>query len=171
MAADVTDIDELLKLAKTVGPHICILKIHLDIVDLYSEAQIEELKAIANRQNFLIMEDRQADLWFFIFHLNSSNYSPLNSSDYRKLADIGNTVKLQFNQISKYAKLVTVHTLPGFGVLDAIQKAENYKSNYGVFLIAELSCQNNFINVDYTKSKYVIKCAQFFFFVARHSKF
>lgn len=71
---------------------------------------------------------------------------------FRKLADIGNTVRLQFNQISKWANLVTVHSIPGFGVLEAIKNAETFNENFGVFLIAELSCKENLITPDYTKS-------------------
>ncbi len=58
LAADVTDIHELLRLADEVGPYICIFKIHLDIVESYSEKERDELKNIATRHNFMIMEDR-----------------------------------------------------------------------------------------------------------------
>lgn len=71
---------------------------------------------------------------------------------FRKLADIGNTVQLQFNKISKWANLVTVHSLPGFGVLEAIKSAETFNCDFGVFLVAELSSKQNLINADYTKS-------------------
>ncbi|XP_065207810.1 uridine 5'-monophosphate synthase-like [Planococcus citri] len=126
VAADVTDMNAILKLADEVGPHICIFKVHLDIVNSYSDKQLEELKSKAVRYNFLLMEDR-------------------------KLADIGNTVRLQFNQISKWANLVTVHSIPGFGVLEAIKNAETFNENFGVFLIAELSSKDNLITPDYTK--------------------
>lgn len=58
VAADVTDINELLKLANEVGPYICILKVHMDIVENYSEKERDELKNIAIRHNFIVMEDR-----------------------------------------------------------------------------------------------------------------
>ncbi len=79
---------------------------------------------------------------------------PLLQLTFRKLADIGNTVRMQFNQISKWANLVTVHAIPGFGVLEAIRTAESYHSDFGIFLIAELSSENNLITPDYTKSTF-----------------
>lgn len=59
---------------------------------------------------------------------------------------------MQFNQLSKWANLVTVHSIAGFGVLEAIKIAEKFQSNIGVFLIAELSSQDNLISTDYSKS-------------------
>lgn len=59
---------------------------------------------------------------------------------------------MQFNQISKWANLITVHSIPGFGVLEAIKNAENFNLDVGVFLVAELSSENNLITPDYTKS-------------------
>ena len=71
----------------------------------------------------------------------------------RKLADIGNTVRMQFNQLSKWAMLVTAHSVSGFGILEGIKNAESYSPNMGVFLIAELSSKSNLITPDYKKSK------------------
>lgn len=53
-----TNVEKLLKLANEVGPHICIFKIHADIIDDFAEKEKEELKNIAQRHNFMIMEDR-----------------------------------------------------------------------------------------------------------------
>ena len=58
VAADVTQIDRLLVLADELGPFICVLKIHSDIIECYSNKDREELKNLAARHNFLIMEDR-----------------------------------------------------------------------------------------------------------------
>lgn len=58
LAANVTDMDQLLKLANIVGKHICILKVHVDILESFSKTQRDELKNIAKHHNFLIMEDR-----------------------------------------------------------------------------------------------------------------
>lgn len=58
VAADVSQIDKLLVLADELGPYICILKIHSDIIECYSDRDREELKNLAVRHNFLIMEDR-----------------------------------------------------------------------------------------------------------------
>jgi uridine monophosphate synthetase len=45
---------------------------------------------------------------------------------YRKFADIGNTVALQYTKglfrIADWADLVTVHALPGEGILQALEQ-------------------------------------------------
>lgn len=58
LAADVVDIKKILQLADEVGPLVCIFKIHADIIENYSEKERDELKNIAIRHNFMIMEDR-----------------------------------------------------------------------------------------------------------------
>ena len=85
----------------------------------------------------------------------------MNNFFNRKLADIGNTVRMQFNQLSKWSTLVTAHSISGFGILEGIKNAEKYASNVGVFLIAELSSKNNLITPDYKKSKHNWKYISF----------
>lgn len=100
LAADLTDATEILNLAEKVGPYICALKTHIDIVEDFNINLIAPLKEVANRHNFVLFEDR-------------------------KFADIGNTVQLQYSKglykISSWASLVTAHSVFGKGVLDAIQ--------------------------------------------------
>lgn len=128
VAADVTDVQKLLDIAESIGPFICILKTHVDILTNYTPAFQNQLKQIAARHNFLVLEDR-------------------------KFADIGNTVKLQYSQgiynIGSWADLVTVHSLPGPGVLTAIKESiEN--NERGVFLLAEMSSAENLITNSYS---------------------
>ncbi|XP_062713377.1 uncharacterized protein LOC134290292 [Aedes albopictus] len=79
-----------------VGPYICVLKTHVDIVQDFSDNFVKSLQPLAKKHNFMLMEDR-------------------------KFADIGNTVALQYGRglfkISSWADLVTVHSLPGQGLL------------------------------------------------------
>uniref|UniRef100_A0AAR5QCB6 Uridine 5'-monophosphate synthase n=1 Tax=Dendroctonus ponderosae TaxID=77166 RepID=A0AAR5QCB6_DENPD len=130
LAADLTDATEILNLAEKVGPYICALKTHIDIVDDFSINLIDPLKEIANRHNFILFEDR-------------------------KFADIGNTVQLQYSKglykISSWASLVTAHSVFGKGVLDAIQGAPGSEEK-GVFLLAEASATGSLITDAYTKS-------------------
>ncbi|XP_050424890.1 uridine 5'-monophosphate synthase [Adelges cooleyi] len=129
VAADVESADQLLKIAEQVAPHICILKTHIDAVIGVTESTIKHLQQLAKQYNFLIMEDR-------------------------KMADIGNTVKLQYKKLVKWADLVTVHSVSGGlmlkGILEEVQQTDLLDKR-GVFIIAELSCEGNLISQQYTK--------------------
>lgn len=131
LAADLTKSDEILDIVESVGPYICLLKTHVDIIEDFSESFVTALQALAQKHNFLIMEDR-------------------------KFADIGNTVALQYSKgvyrISNWADLVTAHSLPGEGVLKGLKGAASVATARGAFLLAEMSCEGNLITVDYRKA-------------------
>lgn len=130
LAADMTKTDEILNLAKFAGPHICILKLHVDIIEDFNQEFINTLKSLSKMHNFLLMEDR-------------------------KFADIGNTVALQYTsglfRISEWADLVTAHSLPGHNVLKGLKcRLGELVKNRGVFLLAEMSSTGTLINSSYT---------------------
>lgn len=128
LAADLTKSDEIFNLVQSVGPYICLLKTHVDIVEDFNESFVKTLQALAQKHNFLIMEDR-------------------------KFADIGNTVALQYSKgiyrISSWADLVTVHSLPGDGILKGLKESVSQSPARGVFLLAEMSSEGNLISSDY----------------------
>lgn len=95
-------------MADLTGPHICILKTHIDIVDDFDHAKVAQLVELSRRHNFLIFEDR-------------------------KFADIGNTVKSQYTQgvykISSWAHIVNSHSICGSASL------KGFKTVFAVFLL------------------------------------
>ncbi|XP_055543490.1 uridine 5'-monophosphate synthase [Wyeomyia smithii] len=130
LAADLTNSEEILNLVERVGPYICLLKTHIDIVEDFSENFVKSLQSLAKKHNFMIMEDR-------------------------KFADIGNTVSLQYAsgpfKISTWADLVTVHSLPGQGILKGLKSVLNdVTQERGAFLLAEMSSQGNLVTPQYT---------------------
>lgn len=127
VAADVTTKAELLELADTVGPEICLLKTHADIITDWDENTGKALTEVARRHNFMVFEDR-------------------------KFADIGNTVLHQVSggvhSISQWADIVNAHAVPGPGIISALARAshnadENCSKPLGLILLAEMSSKGN----------------------------
>lgn len=129
VAADVGTAAQVLVLADKVGPEICALKIHADIIEDFSMQMIEELRSLAEKHRFLIIEDR-------------------------KFADIGSTVQRQYisgvHRIVEWADLVTMHPIAGPASVKALKDAaQDYER--GVLLIAELSSEGQLIDDTYMK--------------------
>ncbi|MCI0382592.1 MAG: orotidine-5'-phosphate decarboxylase [Chlamydiae bacterium] len=129
LAADVTTKKQLLSLADKVGPEICILKTHIDIIEDFSKELIRELVYLAGKHQFFLLEDR-------------------------KFSDIGTTVQLQYEkgiyQIVDWADLITSHSTPGPAMIEGLQKI-GLKKGRGAFLIAEMSSEDNLARGEYTK--------------------
>jgi uridine monophosphate synthetase len=144
LAADLTKTEEILNLVESVGPFICLLKTHVDIIEDFNDNFVKSLQALAEKHNFLIMEDR-------------------------KFADIGNTVSLQYSKgvyrISSWADLVTAHSLPGAGIIKGLKEVVSDSPARGAFLLAEMSSEGNLISSDY-KEKTMKMAAEHSDFVA-----
>ena len=74
---------------------------------------------------------------------------------FRKFADIGNTVQLQYKQhlSSGWAELVTCHALPGPGVMSGLKSG--CPDGCGCVIVAQMSSRGNLVTQEYTQGKWM----------------
>lgn len=123
IAVDVTSGQELLSIVNVVGREICMLKIHADIIEDWSDDLARKLVAAAREHKFLIFEDR-------------------------KFSDVGHIVRRQYEKgCAEWADIVTCHIACGVnglvggevpGALAALQDVGAGRG-LGVLLVVQMS--------------------------------
>ncbi|CAK7905570.1 hypothetical protein CAAN1_14S04654 [[Candida] anglica] len=132
-SVDVKTTAEFLGLIDQLGPFICLVKTHIDIIDDFSyEGTIVPLLALAKKHNFMIFEDR-------------------------KFADIGNTVKSQYAggvyKIAQWSDITNAHGITGAGIVQGLKEAaqETTSEPRGLLMLAELSSKGSLAYGEYTE--------------------
>jgi len=156
VSADLTKANDIIKLAKAVGDEICVLKTHIDIIEDFSFNGAPEtktpaeaiknftskLREIADEKEFLIFEDR-------------------------KFADIGNTVKMQFDggiyKIAEWADIVNVHALTSYVDLPIMNEVCRKRSRpVGILVLAQMTPKQlsaKFFDKDYAQKAFAYASA------------
>ncbi|MCF7807236.1 MAG: orotidine-5'-phosphate decarboxylase [Candidatus Marinimicrobia bacterium] len=128
LSLDVEGVNDFFDILEKTGPEIFMVKTHVDILEEFRGDFVPRLKALAEKHDFIIFEDR-------------------------KFADIGSTVRKQFRsgefKISEWAEYVTVHMIAGEAILDGL--FGDLDVPRAGFLLARMSAKGNLISENYTR--------------------
>jgi len=117
---DVTNTEKLFSVLDLIGPHICAVKIHYDILDADIVTFTSRIIYLKDRHKFLIIEDR-------------------------KFSDIPAICLKQLDRIERFADIVTVHGICGESVI-----AELNSRSVGLLPVHQLSVAGNLIDRTYS---------------------
>ncbi|KAH7929416.1 Orotidine 5'-phosphate decarboxylase [Leucogyrophana mollusca] len=129
VSVDVTKAKDFLAIIDTVGPFVCLIKTHIDIIEDFDSTVIDRLQELSKKHDFLIFEDR-------------------------KFADIGNTVALQYSsgvyKIASWAHITNAHAVPGPSIVTGLASI-GVPLQRGLILLAEMSSKGALTTGSYTE--------------------
>ncbi|KAJ7180219.1 Orotidine 5'-phosphate decarboxylase [Mycena crocata] len=128
VSVDVTSAKDFLAIIDVVGPFVCLIKTHVDIIKDFSPSLITDLQTLSAKHDFLIFEDR-------------------------KFADIGNTVALQYSsgvhKIASWSHITNAHPVPGPSIITGLSSI-GLPLGRGLLLLAEMSTKGSLATGLYT---------------------
>ncbi|EDR12890.1 uncharacterized protein LACBIDRAFT_290932 [Laccaria bicolor S238N-H82] len=129
VSVDVTTSADFLTIVDAVGPFVCLIKTHIDILEDFEYSLIERLENLSLKHDFLIFEDR-------------------------KFADIGNTVAHQYSsgvyKIARWSHLTNAHPVPGPSIIKGLASV-GLPVGRGLLLLAEMSTKGSLATGTYTE--------------------
>ncbi|KAG9218998.1 hypothetical protein CCMSSC00406_0001408 [Pleurotus cornucopiae] len=132
VSVDVTNSRDFLAIIDAVGPYVCLIKTHVDILEDFDFTLIESLQALSKKHDFMIFEDR-------------------------KFADIGNTVALQYSsgvhRIASWSQITNAHSVPGPSIVAGLSSV-GLPLGRGLLLLAEMSTAGSLAVGRYTEETY-----------------
>ncbi|TCD68217.1 orotidine 5'-phosphate decarboxylase [Steccherinum ochraceum] len=129
VSVDVTAKADFLNIIDVVGPYVCLVKTHVDIIEDFEPSIIATLQDLSKKHDFLIFEDR-------------------------KFADIGNTVALQYasgvHKIASWSHITNAHPVPGPSIITGLASVGKPLGR-GLLLLAEMSTKGSLATGSYTE--------------------
>ncbi|KAI0327114.1 Orotidine 5'-phosphate decarboxylase [Cubamyces sp. BRFM 1775] len=129
VSVDVTKKEDFLRIIDVVGPYICLVKTHVDVIEDFDYSLVEQLQEFSVKHDFQIFEDR-------------------------KFADIGNTVALQYSsgvyKIAQWSHITNAHPVPGPSIITGLSSV-GLPLGRGLLLLAEMSTKGSLAVGTYTE--------------------
>ncbi|KAI0832347.1 Orotidine 5'-phosphate decarboxylase [Trametes gibbosa] len=128
VSVDVTKQSDFLRIIDVVGPYVCLVKTHVDVIEDFDYSVVVRLQELSTKHDFQIFEDR-------------------------KFADIGNTVALQYSsgvhKIASWSHITNAHPVPGPSIITGLASV-GLPLGRGLLLLAEMSTKGSLAIGSYT---------------------
>lgn len=129
LALDLPDKKKFLTVLEKLGPYICLVKTHIDIIENFDWNFIKTLLKLKEKYNFLIFEDR-------------------------KFADVGQIVKCQYSRglykIIEWADIINCHIVSGPGVIEGLREAAaEQRQKRALLIVAQMTAEDQLVSQTY----------------------